>query len=137
MNSLFRPERLAPHTHRFQHACLVFSYAQSERVLMLYLLYLEDDPTVSKKIRAEKLDAHLAYLDQHRNIILLGGAMLAEDGVTRVGSALVLNVAGHREAEAFSENEPFRRAGLYASVRIRRMRRAQWRPDIAPSTPDG
>ena len=104
---------------------------------MLYLLYLEDDPAVSKKIRAEKLEAHLAYLAEHRDIILLGGAMLDDDGVTRVGSAFVVNVANRRQAESFSENEPFRRAGLYASVRIRRMRRAQWRPEIAPSTPDG
>lgn len=104
---------------------------------MLYLLYLEDNPTVSKKIRTERIDAHLAYLDQHKGIILLGGAMLDEDGTTRLGSAFVLNVANRRAAEEFSEKEPFRQAGLYASVRIRRMRRAQWRPELAPSTPDG
>ena len=104
---------------------------------MLYILHLEDDMAVSKPIRSEHLDAHLAYIDQHRDIILLGGALLDEDGATRVGSAFVVNVRDRQQAEDFSKNEPFRRAGLYRSVNIRRMRRAQWRPDIAPAAPDG
>jgi uncharacterized protein YciI len=104
---------------------------------VLYILYLEDDMAVSKRIRSDHLAAHLAYLEQHRDLILLGGAMLDEDGATRVGSALILNVRDRQQAETFSENEPFRKAGLYAAVRIRRMRRAQWRPDLAPATADG
>ena len=104
---------------------------------MLYALYLEDDMAVSKQIRSERLDAHLAYLDQHREIILLGGALLDEDGATRVGSLLVLNVKNRAQAEEFAENEPFRRAGLYASARLTRMRRAQWNPQNAPATADG
>lgn len=104
---------------------------------MLYALYLEDDLAVSKQIRSERLDAHLAYLDQHRDILLLGGALLDEDGATRVGSLLVLNVENRAQAEDFAENEPFRQAGLYASARLTRMRRGQWYPQNAPAAVDG
>jgi hypothetical protein len=40
-------------------------------------------------------------------------------------------------AEAFSADEPFRKAGLFKSVKITRMRRGQWNPDAAPQTPEG
>ncbi|HLI13493.1 MAG TPA: YciI family protein [Alphaproteobacteria bacterium] len=103
---------------------------------MLYVLYMEDGLR-SAEIRAAKRDEHLAYLDRHKDILVLGGALLAEDGKTRIGSMLVLNVASRAEAEAFSSGEPFRRAGLYASVKITRMRRGQWNPDAAPATADG
>jgi uncharacterized protein YciI len=103
---------------------------------MLYVLYMEDRPR-SAEIRAAEREAHLAYLDRHKDILVLGGALLADDGTTRIGSMLVLNVPGREAAEAFSMNEPFRRAGLFASVRITRMRRGQWNPDAAPKTAEG
>lgn len=104
---------------------------------MLYLIYCRDHPALSARIRSELLSTHVAYLQQHKDILLLGGAMLAEDGATRRGSALVLNVPSLQQAEEFSLNEPFRRAGLYESVQITRMRRGQWYPENVPKTVDG
>ena len=104
---------------------------------MLYNLYLEDNRAVSKRIRSEYLETHLAYLDAHADIIVLGGALLEEDGETRIGSAFILNVGGQEEAERFLRNEPFHNAGLYATSKITRMRRGQWHPDRVSSTPDG
>ena len=103
---------------------------------MLYVIYQEDGPD-SKAIRAATKDAHLAYLDQHEDILVLGGATLAEDGVTRTGSILILNVPSMADAEKFSLNEPFRKAGLFKTVKITRMRRGQWNPAVAPKTPEG
>jgi len=40
-------------------------------------------------------------------------------------------------AEAFAEGEPFRRAGLFATVKLSRMRRGQWNPAAAPKTAEG
>lgn len=104
---------------------------------MLYILYCRDNPLVSHEVRTAYKEEHLTYLDQHSELIVLGGAMLAEDGATRVGSTLILNVASLEQAESFSENEPFRKAGLYATVGITRMRRAQWNPENAPQTVEG
>lgn len=103
---------------------------------MLYIIYQEDGPR-SGEIRAAKKDEHLAYLDAHKDILVLGGATLAEDGLTRTGSVLIVNVPGFADAEAFSLNEPFRKAGLFRSVKITRMRRGQWNPDAAPRSPEG
>jgi uncharacterized protein YciI len=104
---------------------------------MLYILYCEDRDSGAKEIREKYRDAHLAYLAKHEHLLVLGGAMLADDGEGRIGSVLILNVPGRKEAEAFSQAEPFRTAGLYKSVNITRMRRAQWNPAAAPKTADG
>ncbi len=103
---------------------------------MLYIVYQIDGPD-SPEIRAATRDAHFKYLDEHEDILVLGGALLADDGKTRTGSVLIINVEDLDAAEAFSENEPFRRAGLFERVEINRMRRGQWNPDAAPRSAEG
>ena len=103
---------------------------------MLYVIYQEDKEG-GEAIRAAAKASHLAYLERHRDILVLGGALLAEDGMRRLGSCLILNVPDRATAEAFSAEEPFRKAGLFKSVKITRMRRGQWNPAAAPRTAEG
>ncbi|MGH8695542.1 MAG: YciI family protein [Burkholderiales bacterium] len=103
---------------------------------MLYIIYQEDRPD-GAAIRAATRPGHLAYLERHSDIVVLGGALLADDGVTRTGSVLIINVPSREDAERFSAEEPFRQAGLFKSVTITRMRRGQWNPDAAPKTAEG
>jgi len=81
--------------------------------------------------------AHFAYLEAHRDILVLGGALLADEDATRTGSVLIINVPDRAAAERFSANEPLRSAGVFKSVRITRMRRGQWNPDAAPASAEG
>ena len=104
---------------------------------MLYIIYCRDDPQSSARLRAQHIAEHLKYLEANSNILLLGGALLAEDGSTRLGSTLILSVPSREHAVRFSENEPFRKTGLYTSVEITRMRRGQWHPEKVPKTVDG
>ena len=103
---------------------------------MLFIVYQEDRPGAAE-VRARTRDAHFAYLDRHADILVLGGALLADDGATRTGSVLIVNVPTRADAEQFSANEPFRQAGLFETVKIRRMRRGQWNPAAAPATAEG
>lgn len=103
---------------------------------MLYIIYQIDKPN-SGEIRAAHRQAHFKYLDDHQDLLVLGGAMLAEDGSRRIGSVLILNVPSREEAERFSANEPFRKAGLFERVEITRMRRGQWNPAAAPTSAEG
>lgn len=105
---------------------------------MLYIIYQLDRPNPeASEIRKQVKDTHLAYLETNKDILVLGGALLADDGVGRLGSTLIINVPTREAAEAFSANEPFRKAGLFKEVRITRMRRGQWNPAVAPATPEG
>jgi uncharacterized protein YciI len=103
---------------------------------MLYIIYQQDAPG-SAAIRARVKQAHFDYLEKHRDILVLGGAMLADDGVERTGSVLILNVPDRAAAEAFSAGEPLRSAGVFKSVQITRMRRGQWNPAAAPASAEG
>jgi hypothetical protein len=103
---------------------------------MLYIIYQEDRPG-GEAVRTATRAAHLAYLERHSDSLVLGGALLAEDGRTRTGSVLIINVPDRKAAEAFSADEPFRKAGLFQTVKISRMRRGQWNPEAAPKTAEG
>ena len=103
---------------------------------MLYIIYQEDRQD-GAALRAANREAHFAYLAKHKDILVLGGALLAEDGTTRTGSVLIINVPDLAAAEAFSRDEPFRKAGLFRTVKITRMRRGQWNPAAAPKSADG
>ena len=103
---------------------------------MLYIIYQVDRPD-GAPVRTANREAHSAYLEKHRDIRVLGGALLADDNTTRTGSVLIINVPDRAAAEAFSRDEPFRKAGLFQSVTITRMRRGQWNPAAAPATAEG
>ena len=103
---------------------------------MLFIIYQVDKPG-GEEIRAATREDHFAYLDRHEDILVLGGALLGDDAKTRTGSVLIVNVKNRAQAEAFSENEPFRKAGLFERVEINHMRKGQWNPDAAPKTAEG
>ena len=106
-------------------------------IAVLYIIFQEDRDDGAAEIRAARREEHLAYLDKHQNILVLGGALLEDDGIKRTGSCLIINVPDRAAAEDFSRNEPFRKAGLFKSVKIARMRRGQWNPAAAPRTAEG
>ncbi|MEW6453283.1 MAG: YciI family protein [Pseudomonadota bacterium] len=103
---------------------------------MLYIIYQEDGPG-SAAIRERVKKSHFEYLDKHKDILVLGGAMLADADHERIGSVLIINVPDRAAAEAFSAGEPLRNAGTFKSVKITRMRRGQWNPDAAPKSAEG
>lgn len=103
---------------------------------MLYMIHGVDGPDANR-IRAENRQAHFDYLARHGEILVLGGATLADDTDARTGSLLIINVPSRAEADAFSADEPFRKAGLFSQYTISRMRRGQWNPAAAPATAEG
>ncbi len=103
---------------------------------MLYVMVNEDRPD-GQAIRDATRETHLAYLERHKDIVVLAGGTLAEDGKTRTGSVFIVNVTSREAAEKFSAEEPFRKAGLFQTVKITRMRRGQWHPQNAPRSEEG
>ena len=105
---------------------------------MLYIMVNEDRADGEAiRIRDATREAHLAYLERGKSIVVLAGGTLAEDGKTRTGSVFIVNVTNREAAEKFSAEEPFRKAGLFQTVKITRMRRGQWNPRAAPKTAEG
>ena len=102
---------------------------------MLWIIY-QVDREGAQPIRDATRESHLAYLEEHEGIVFLGGALLADDA-RRIGSCLIINVPDRATAERWSQNEPFRKAGLFSSVTITRMRKGQYNPAAAPKTAEG
>ena len=79
-----------------------------------------DAGDLRQRLRAE----HLAYLDARKSQLLAAGAQLDDDGATAVGSVIILDTDDRAEAEAFAQNDPFTRGGLFESVTVVRWRKA-------------
>ena len=79
---------------------------------MQFVIHCHDRPDGGAR-RDQLRDAHHAWFDAHRSIIVARGPLLDDDGAKTIGRLLILDVADKAEAEAFWSGEPFNRAGLY------------------------
>lgn len=84
---------------------------------MIYLFRLLDRPdgtALRQRVRPE----HKAYLAQVADRIAFAGPLTHDDGVTMMGSLLAIDFDSRDAARQWLADEPFTRAGLYASVEI-------------------
>jgi len=81
---------------------------------MLYTFFLIDKPGATK-LRLQLRPAHKAYLAQVADRIAFAGPLVLDDGATMIGSLLSIDFASRDDAQAWLANEPFTRAGVYAS----------------------
>jgi uncharacterized protein len=97
---------------------------------MLWTISCVDNPN-SAAIRDKVLQPHRDYLQSQKKILVLAGATQNDDGTQAIGSMFVVNVDSRAKAKAFSDGDPFTRAGVFQSVTITRMRKGQWNPEAA------
>jgi uncharacterized protein YciI len=86
--------------------------------MTLYAVICHDKPQ-SLELRQKVRPDHLAYVTGQALPVVVAGALREEDD-TMIGSLIVVEAASLAEAEAFSVADPYRIAGLFASVTIRR-----------------
>jgi uncharacterized protein YciI len=97
---------------------------------MLWTISCIDKPNTAA-IREEHLLPHRAFLQSQKGILVLAGATQTDDGKEAIGSLFVVNANSRAEAKAFSDGDPFTKAGVFSSVTITRMRKGQWNPEAA------
>jgi uncharacterized protein YciI len=84
---------------------------------VIYMLRLLDKPGASA-LRDAVRPAHKAYLGAVAERIAFAGPLVADDGVAMVGSLLAIDFPTREAAMAWLADEPFTRAGLYASTEV-------------------
>lgn len=84
---------------------------------MHYALHCVDKIDASD-VRRDNREAHLAHLASVADKILVAGPLLSADETQMVGSLLIIEFESLEEAEAFARNDPYARAGLFASVTV-------------------
>ena len=93
---------------------------------MPYLILAEDRPGMDSE-RERVREAHRAHLAAAGEGLLASGAILAEDGVTVVGGASLLDTDDEAAARAFEADDPYAAAGIRAKVTVVRWRLRWWR----------
>lgn len=83
----------------------------------MFILHCKDKPG-ALELRMANRAAHLAYLDTHKDKVVLCGPLQTDDRTAMIGSLLVLNMATRAEVEDFATNDPYAKAGLFDSVTI-------------------
>jgi uncharacterized protein len=89
-------------------------------------MIVSDDAPDGAAIRRNKavMDAHWAYELSIKDKILAAGSLRTDDGVTPIGSLLVLDVATREEAMALINADPATKAGLRGKMTVKRWNRA-------------
>jgi len=96
---------------------------------MLYSVYCQDAENTAA-LREKHLKVHREYLDAWSNRIFFSGPLQSDDAETALGSLFILNVENRAEAERYIDNEPFNKAGIFAKITIRRMRKGRYNPAL-------
>lgn len=81
---------------------------------MIYTFILIDRPGAAE-LRQRVRPEHKAYLAAVAERIAFAGPFVADDGQTMIGSLLAIDFDSRAAAEAWLADEPFTRAGVYAS----------------------
>lgn len=90
---------------------------------MPYKIETFDDPDRAH-VRRERYEEHLAFLDEHRELLLACGAKLTDDGSSADGGVYLVALESREEAEAFIAADPFSLGGLFRRVDVQRWRQA-------------
>ena len=89
---------------------------------MPFLIHCVDKPD-STELRMATRPAHLEYIQGFMDSVVLAGPMLTDDGETMTGSVLIMDLPDRAAAEAFAANDPYNKAGLFASVSVSRWKK--------------
>ncbi|MCG3268513.1 YciI family protein [Yoonia sp. I 8.24] len=82
---------------------------------MRFALMTTDKPG-ALQVRLDNRDAHLAYIAD-TGVVEMAGPFL-DNGDQMCGSLIVLEVADLAAAQAWADNDPYAKAGLFSDVRI-------------------
>ena len=84
---------------------------------MIYTFLLIDKPHAAE-LRNRVRPEHKAYLGQVAARIAFAGPLMDDAGQSMLGSLLAIDFESREAAQAWLADEPFTRAGLYASVTL-------------------
>ncbi|MGH1576146.1 YciI family protein [Planktotalea sp.] len=82
----------------------------------MLIALMAKDKSGALQVRKDNRDAHVAYLKE-TGVVTHAGPFLDENG-EMCGSLVVLDVADMAAAEDWAANDPYAKAGLFASAEL-------------------
>lgn len=92
----------------------------------MFVLHMMDKDG-HQNLRAEKREAHLAYLAKYEDHVKVGGPILSVDGKDMIGTLMIVSFETGEQVDAFLKDEPYGNAGLFKSVDVYPWKRAIFR----------
>lgn len=92
---------------------------------MLWAIYSTDRPE-SRPLREQHLPAHAKYFTDNQDVIFFAGPLQNDDATAETGVLYIVNVKDRAAAQAFMENDPFHRGGVFETSRITRLRKGRF-----------
>ncbi len=77
------------------------------------------DKPAHEAVRAANRDAHLAHIKAQGERVVFAGPLLTPDGEGMVGSLLIMDFDTLADAHAFTDADPYNKAGLFERVEVR------------------
>jgi uncharacterized protein len=84
----------------------------------LFAAIFEDDPAAAERVRAVAEDDHLAWLDRHRDKVLVAGALRPAEGGPATGGLWLIEAETAEEARRICLEDPFYVQGLRKTFRL-------------------
>ncbi len=87
---------------------------------MLFVIHAPDKPDAYPR-RMAHYDAHKAFLTTHEKLgvkIIISGPLVADDGITPIGSHFVIESPDRQTAENFHRADPFFVADVWSKATI-------------------
>lgn len=85
--------------------------------MSLFIVRFTDKPD-TLTLRQALRPSHLEFLDAHKDMILVGGALTPEADAPPVGACWIMDAASREDAEALLKTDPFWTGGLRAGYEI-------------------
>ena len=82
----------------------------------MHVVLMAKDKSGALQTRLDNRDAHLAHI-KASGVVAMAGPLLDEAG-DMCGSMIVLEVDDMAQAQAFADNDPYGKAGLFESVTL-------------------
>ncbi len=89
---------------------------------MLFAIHCLDKPD-HQAVRLTHRPAHVAYMMEFRDKLVLLGPLLTTDRTGMVGSLIVIDLPDLAAVETFLAGDPYSRAGLFESVVVHPFRK--------------
>ena len=96
---------------------------------MLWMIYCIAKPDIAAVREAAK-GAHSPYLKSKEDIIFFSGQLPSDDGKGTLGNVFIIQANSRAEAQAFSDGEGYTKAGVFESVRITRVKKGRFKPEL-------
>ncbi len=85
------------------------------------------DKPLQQDLRAATRPTHLAYIESALDQIVVAGPLLDDEGAP-IGSMLLMEFPDRRSAVSFAADDPYAKAGLFASIAVTAWRQVLPKP---------